>query len=119
MRRIVLILAGALCATAVATPLASAARKQAQACPAATGATYSQYPGWVTVTDDTGVPYLYPAALYPVAPAEACTEAAPTPAIAPASTDSGRVLPSPYPGWVFVIDDLGVPTLEPIQLAGG
>ena len=117
--RIVLILVGALCAVAITAPLASAARKHHQACSGA-GATVSQYPGWVTLTDDTGVPYLYPASLYPVAPLELCAATAPAATPQPTSpADGGRVLPSPYPGWVFVLDDLGVPMLEPVELVGG
>jgi len=82
-----------LAAVAVASPVASAAKRRTLmpvACqPAAAH--------WISVNDDLGVPWLQ------FVPETRCTDAA-APAC-PAGT--------PYPGWVSVTDDLGIPYLVP------
>lgn len=76
----------------------------------------SPYPGWVSITDDLGIPWLVPATTGVLSTAQTC---APQPAAAgdPASTaapaPAPMVMPSPYPGWVIVVDDQGVPWLQP------
>jgi hypothetical protein len=79
----------------------------------------SPYPGWVQVTDEIGVPTLYKVGLEP-------TSTGPCVQTTTAETNTGPTasttpqygwppLKSPYPGWVVVFDDQGVPTLEPIS----
>jgi len=80
----------------------------------------SPYPGWVQVTDDTGVPWLYQAGNSP-ASAEDCVQTNVATSVAAAPTAAASVQPSrpqmksPYPGWVVVVDDQGVPWLQPIS----
>jgi hypothetical protein len=101
--------------TACAAPLACTS--------AADAATSSPYPGWVSVTDDLGIPWLYQVSLSASADREACTPAPAAPAAAPttgqpAAVPTGPIMQSPYPGWVIVTDENGVPYLEPIAQAG-
>jgi|GEM_PF-4356090 len=111
---------GACAATSTCTTVAVTQPTIALACAAAT----SPYPGWVSITDDTGVAWLYPGTQYDAQTGRACVLSqstaaaadAPAPA-APASADP-PVSPSPYPGWVFVVDDQGVPWLEPVAVPG-
>jgi hypothetical protein len=100
----------------------SAVAVVAFAMPSAAGATvclptapHSPYPGWVEINDDLGVPSLYPIG----SAAERFTECA----TATASADEAPAqafrqldppLKSPYPGWRFVYDDLGLASLEQI-----
>jgi hypothetical protein len=80
----------------------------------------SPYPGWVVITDDLGIPYLYQTGAA-VTTTEDCVQSDPTQSIAagatpPASSQPSRQpMQSPYPGWVVVYDDLGIPWLEPIS----
>jgi len=83
-----------LAAIAVASPVASAAKRRTLM-PVACTPTPAH---WVYVDDDLGVPWLQ------FVPAIRCTDAADAPAC-PAG--------SPHPGWVQVTDDLGIPYLVP------
>ena len=89
-----------------------------QACAASQSTQPSPYSGWVQVTDDTGVPWLYPAgsALTLSANCVQTNVAASVPdgSTPPASPQSSPP-PSPYPGWVDVPDDQGVPWLQPVS----
>jgi hypothetical protein len=79
----------------------------------------SPYPGWVQVTDEIGVPTLYKIGYEPMSAPCVQTTAAETNTGPTASTSPKLGWPplkSPYPGWVVVFDDQGVPTLEPISL---
>jgi hypothetical protein len=79
--------------------------------------------GWVEVTDETGVPWLYATGFEPASSSCGRTTAAVSAAVgstAEASTAASPLstlppMKSPYPGWVVVFDDAGVPTLEPIS----
>ena len=87
-------------------------------------AALSPYPGWVSVTDDTGVPFLYPVGASPASYGPQCEQPQTAPAAdavtdGPASAAMSSALPSPYPGWVTVIDDLGIPWLVPVSQPGG
>jgi len=92
-----------------------------KACKLASQATQrSPYPGWVQVTDETGVPWLYQVGDEPTSFAgclqtnvAASIGAGPTGAASPLS--SWPPMKSPYPGWLVVFDEQGVPTLEPIS----
>ena len=78
----------------------------------------SPYPGWVQVTDEIGVPTLYKAGFESTSASCIETTAAETGTGPTASTSPQPRWPqlkSPYPGWVVVFDDQGVPTLEPIS----
>ena len=75
----------------------------------------SSSPGWVLAVDDLGVPWLYPVGSVAPVLAGSCTQSQTTSpgllsAVAPAAP---KVSASPYPGWVIVTDDQGVPWLEP------
>ena len=77
----------------------------------------SPYPGWVQVTDDLGIPYLVPTGSESAIPScpvssSAAAAATTTPTTQPAAS---QPMASPYPGWVVVVDDLGVPWLEAIS----
>jgi hypothetical protein len=69
-------------------------------------------PGWVFVTDDLGVPWLYPST---VAPRQAAAGPRAEASAAGATDSSATTGPtaSPFTGWVFVNDDQGVPWLYP------
>lgn len=102
-------------------PVGDASCTTALACAAAA----SSYPGWVSVTDDIGVPWLYPVAQYASIARLACatapaasTTAAVQDVPAPVAPADPPVSPAPYPGWVTVVDDQGVPWLEPAAVAG-
>jgi hypothetical protein len=75
----------------------------------------STSPGWVVVVDDLGVPWLYPIGSAAPVLAENCTRSQTTTAgqLSEGPPASPKVTASPYPGWVVVTDDLGVPWLEP------
>ena len=114
-----LALAGAI--AVVAVPTATAAPANNQACQTAPNAAVaSPYPGWVFVTDDNGVPYLYPSDSGPARNIQSCTSASPLAPAPNAEQATGQpspaMLPSPYAGWVFVPDDLGIPWL--VRVAG-
>jgi hypothetical protein len=81
-------------------------------------ATSSQYSGWVTVTDDNGLAWLYPTQLRGAASRPECATASAVPSVVAAETPAAPILASPYPGWVIVTDDNGIPNLEPIALLG-
>ncbi len=95
---------------------------EALACtPATAVAIRSPYPGWVIVTDDLGIPWLYPAGHTPSNASQECAQAPAAPAAdakTQASVPASPVMPSPYPGWVTVNDDTGVPWLYPVGQAG-
>jgi hypothetical protein len=83
-------------------------------------ATRSPYPGWVFVTDDLGLQSLYPAVMFDAVSTQTCdnvlaARATGVTTVQTVDTPPRPVLQSPYPGWVFVIDDLGIPYLEPIS----
>jgi hypothetical protein len=89
-----------------------------QACTASQSTQPSPYPGWVQVTDDTGVPWLYPAGSGLTLSAN-CVQTNVTASLAagspaPASPQSSTMA-LPYPGWVVVTDDQGVPWLQPVS----
>lgn len=75
----------------------------------------SSSPGWVVVVDDLGVPWLYPTGSAPAVSAANCTQPQTTSSGEVSATASAppRLAASPYPGWVVVTDDQGVPWLEP------
>jgi hypothetical protein len=76
----------------------------------------SPYPGWVFVVDDIGVPWLYPAGSVPLAVGGNCTQSQTTaPREIVGSAPTPQATASPYPGWVVVTDDQGVPWLEPTR----
>jgi hypothetical protein len=98
---------GTVCTQAVTGPNCSPASQR------------SPYAGWVQVTDEIGVPTLYKIGYEPTS-TEPCvqTTAAETNAGPMGSTSPQSSWPpmkSPYPGWVVVFDEQGVPTLEPIS----
>jgi hypothetical protein len=83
------------------------------ACTSSEEATSSPYPGWVSVTDETGVPWLYPAGSNLSLDRQTCSSAPAAPAAdatagKPAAALSQPIVQSPYPGWVYVTDDVGV-----------
>ena len=90
-----------------------------QACTASQSTQPSPYPGWVQAVDDTGVPWLYPAGTAQTQSAD-CVQRNVTASVAagstaPAAPQSGPPpMMSPYPGWVVVPDDQGVPWLQPV-----
>jgi hypothetical protein len=87
----------------------------------ATAEAASPYPGWVSITDDDGVPWLYPALQNRSTTSTTCAPSADAPAVGTALTSAESVttpdpiLRSPYPGWIVVVDDQGVPWLEPVS----
>jgi hypothetical protein len=88
-RRAIVVVA-ALAALAVAAPLANAAGPQKLGC--------QDVPShWTRVVDEQGVPWLQ------LVDGTSCTNA-----VTVAACGSQR---SPYPGWVQVTDEIGVPTL--------
>jgi len=99
----------------IAAPSAGAANAREVACATSAGVTSSPYPGWVSVDDDLGVPYLYPARIAPYPTLQSCgTTPAPSPqASTQASVATTPTFRSPYPGWTVVFDDLGTPWLSP------
>jgi len=105
-------LAAAMAALIFAVPLAQATPNDAFTCTQA-----SPYPGWVSVLDEQGVPVLYQVG-FASAIGLSCSQAATQPG---GSSDaqtaqrpgSDTTMRSPYPGWVVVIDEQGVPTLYP------
>jgi hypothetical protein len=104
----------ALAALAIAVPLAQAAPAGDQECTQASTTMQSPYEGWVIVTDEQGVPTLYPVGFAPD-DATCVAEAHVNP---PAQANAqAPTMQSPYPGWVIVIDEQGVPTLYPIEFA--
>ena len=76
---------------------------------------HSPFPGWVQVTDDLGIPYLVPTGSQSATPACAAGPAAPAVSQPTLSPNEPQRTASPYPGWVVVLDDLGVPWLEAIS----
>ena len=99
-------LAAAVAALALAAPLAEAA-PNGQTCTQTT--VQSPYAGWVFVTDDQGVQWLEPTGIAP-AYEQTCTTAAD--AVVQTSAVAGvAATSSPYPGWIVVTDDQGVPWL--------
>src|ERR1022692_269495 len=80
----------------------------------------SPYPGWVQVTDEIGVPWLYqtgsaPASTTVCLRTNGVSTSTTTTTTAPTSPQpSPPPMKSPDPGWVVVVDDQGVPWLEPI-----
>jgi hypothetical protein len=74
----------------------------------------SPSPGWVVVDDDLGVPWLSPIGLATLL-AGNCTQSQTTTVgeSSAGSPASPKVTASPYPGWVVVTDDQGVPWLQP------
>ncbi len=109
--RLAAALATAVAAFALAAPLAQAAPTAPQACTQT-----SAYPGWVTVFDELGVPTLYPIKYAPFS-AQSCSQAPAQSGASGGQTSDGSAtstgMKSPYPGWVIVIDEQGVPTLYP------
>jgi hypothetical protein len=109
--RLAVALATAVAAFALAAPLAQAAPTAPQSCMQT-----SAYPGWVTVFDEQGVPTLYPIKYAPFS-AQSCLQAQAQSGASGGQTSDGSVtntgMKSPYPGWVVVIDEQGVPTLYP------
>ena len=104
-------LAATLGAFAFAAPLAQAAAGGSEAC---TQSAQSPYPGWVNVIDEQGVPTLFPVGFAP-SDQHNCTNSTNQPALTSAGQDSASSTGgSPYPGWVTVIDEQGVPWLYPI-----
>ena len=99
-------------------PTGQTACTEALSCaPSAAVAIRSPYPGWVVVTDDLGIPWLYPAGQTPSNASQECAQAqaAPVAVAKPQpSVPASPVTPSPYPGWVSVTDDTGVPWLSPV-----
>jgi hypothetical protein len=97
---------------------------EALACTSATDrAMRSPYLGWVIVNDDLGIPWLYPVGQALSTASPECTQTPAAPAtsaspVKPASAPTSPITPSPYPGWVFVTDDTGVPWLYPVGQAG-
>ena len=83
-----------LAAIAVASPVASAAKRRTLM-PVACQPTAAH---WISANDDLGVPWLQ------FVPATRCTDATDAPACPTGS---------PYAGWVEVTDDLGIPYLVP------
>ena len=82
-------------------------------CPSTTSLR-SPSPGWVVVVDDLGIPWLYPADSAPPLLAANCTQSHSAPsAELSATAPAPRRADSPYPGWMVVTDDQGVPWLEP------
>jgi len=77
----------------------------------------SPYPGWVSITDDLGIPWLVPASQGVLSTAKDCAPTQPAATSVAVSTNrpdpTPAVMPSPYPGWVIVVDDLGIPWLQP------
>jgi hypothetical protein len=148
MIRRLTVLAAVLVAVAVVSPLASAKRRtalpcqitpaqwisvdnhlgtsalllvSATRCTAGTEATVdgcaagqSPYPGWVQLTDDLGIPYLVPTGSGAAAPGCAVGSSASTVKATQSLTEPLRTK-SRYPGWVYVYDGNGVPTLEAIS----
>ncbi len=107
--RLATVVAALLGALAVAAPLAHATSADAQAClRSAAGATAlpSPYPGWVTVVDELGLPWLEPAGQPSCSSGLLCVQAG--------DVGLNSTMQTPYPGWAFVTDELGVPWLEPI-----
>ena len=86
---------------------------------AACGSQRSPDPGWVQVTDEIGVPTLYKLGYEPVS-STTCVQTAAAESsaggdgrAAAAGPPFGRPpVQSPFPGWVVVFDEQGVPTLE-------
>ena len=104
-------------------PTGQTACTEALACPPAAAVPLrSPYSGWVIVNDDLGIPRLYPAGQTPAAASQQqCAQAQAAPAAnagTQPSAPASRVQPSPYPGWVIVNDDLGIPWLSPAGRAG-
>jgi hypothetical protein len=98
--RVALTYIAAAAALAVAAPLANAARGHKAAC--------NQAPaGWITVTDDQGVPWLVRSGQM----LSACTQTKTAPATPEAVCNQAPA------GWVSVTDDLGIPWLVPAGLA--
>ena len=101
--RVALTCIAAAAALAVAAPFANAARGHKHAC--------NQAPaGWISVTDDQGVPWL----VRPGQILTACTQTktAPVAVVTTTTQVSPAPQPSPYPGYVLVFDDQGVAHLE-------
>jgi len=107
--RLATVVAALLGALAVAAPLAHATSADAQAClRSAAGATAlpSPYPGWVTIVDDLGLPWLEPAGQPSCSNGLLCMQTG--------DVSRNSTMQTPYPGWVFVTDAQGIPWLEPI-----
>lgn len=81
----------------------------------------SPYPGWVQVTDEIGVPTLYKIGFEPTTWTPcADTSTAQATGVRSTVTPGSKFNPlpplaSPYPGWVVVFDEQGVPNLEAIS----
>ena len=111
------VLVAAVAATlAVAVPLAQARGDDAGDC----SNVQSPSAGWVVVSDDQGVPYLYAVGAAPFqqscAVAGSASEGADTQTAATLdrSSRSCSTVRSPYPEWVVLNDDQGVPYLYPV-----
>ena len=101
-----MLVAAALVAIAVAAPFAQARHTRESGC----STVQSPNPGWVVVSDDQGVPWLYPAGYAPTD--LSCTSVGTqgiTARTGAAQTDGQ----SPTPGWISITDDQGVPWLYP------
>jgi hypothetical protein len=104
-------------------PTGQASRTDTLACTAAADGMRSPYAGWVMMPDETGVPWLYPAGLSPLTSTQQCAQAQAAPAADTRISEGANVsasptMRSPYPGWVIVTDETGVPWLYPIGQAG-
>jgi hypothetical protein len=95
----------------VAAPSAPAARTS-NACTQLSQ--QSPYPGWVSVTDEQGVPTLYLIGYAPdLTPSCSSADSVTTfPTQAPLGADT--IVKSPYAGWTVVTDEQGVPWLFPV-----
>ncbi|HWX09689.1 MAG TPA: hypothetical protein VNY33_06915, partial [Gaiellaceae bacterium] len=92
-------------------------------CTSSDEAASSPYPGWVSVTDDSGVPWLYPAGSSLTVDRQTCSSAPAAPQAPVANAGVAAVISqptfqSPYPGWIVVTGDDGVPYLYPVQAGG-
>jgi hypothetical protein len=118
MTRWAIFLAAAIAALTLAAPLAQATPNDVFTCTQA-----SPYPGWVSVIDEQGVPVLFPVGYAP-ANGLSCSQVAAQPggssdAQTAQHSGSDTTMRSPYPGWVVVIDEQGVPTLYPSGQVSG
>jgi hypothetical protein len=112
-----LAVAGLVAAVAGQSALAKAKKPSAKRAAAAC-AVVSPYPGWVSITDDLGIPWLHPATESNAVAASNCAQSNSASDGATLSGGSSvgftpSKLASPYPNWVVVFDEQGVPWLVP------
>ena len=107
-------LTAVIAAVVAAVAAAPAGAARTLACAATEPAQASPYKDWVNIADDTGVPWLYPAGNSGAVRQLNCAAQSPA-ASAPAAPTTSSTSRSPYPGWVLVTDETGVPWLYPSQ----